>query len=231
MSQEPPPDEGTDAVPGEPGQRRVLDKIAAAPRLGDIVFDWTAGWHETGDRKLGYFRSESAVQADWAKRHSARSASAVATLYQVPETRTGREHLYEVNLEAMDRTSLPWTNWVINRLLGLCRIPEVARAQFELLPAGVACDGGYGYGCAPCMQRQFCAGPTHPWGSGRCDQAWLGHGGWCRIRFFDCYQSGSWANVNRTAISKDPRHPNEPRLICTLRLNCLVPHALCGRLL
>ncbi|MFC4127134.1 Eco57I restriction-modification methylase domain-containing protein [Nocardia rhizosphaerae] len=39
----------------------VLDKIAAAPRLTDIDFQWTAGWHESADRKLGYFESRSAI--------------------------------------------------------------------------------------------------------------------------------------------------------------------------
>ena len=34
---------------------KVLDKIAAAPRLGDLDFEWTAGWHETADRKRGFF--------------------------------------------------------------------------------------------------------------------------------------------------------------------------------
>lgn len=41
----------------------VLDKIATAPRLTDIEFQWTAGWHESADRKLGYFESHSAVPA------------------------------------------------------------------------------------------------------------------------------------------------------------------------
>ncbi|WP_040689086.1 DNA methyltransferase [Nocardia vinacea] len=39
----------------------VLDKIAAAPRLTDIEFQWTRGWEEDRDRKLGYFESRSAV--------------------------------------------------------------------------------------------------------------------------------------------------------------------------
>ncbi|MEV6432489.1 DNA methyltransferase [Nocardia sp. NPDC051463] len=39
----------------------VLDKIAAAARLGDIEFQWTRGWEEDRDRKLGYFESRSAV--------------------------------------------------------------------------------------------------------------------------------------------------------------------------
>ena len=44
----------------------VLDKIAAAPRLGDIGFEWTSGWNETTDRRLSYFQSQSAVPDDWA---------------------------------------------------------------------------------------------------------------------------------------------------------------------
>ncbi|MFE9579952.1 Eco57I restriction-modification methylase domain-containing protein [Nocardia sp. NPDC006044] len=43
----------------------VLDKIATSSRLGSLGFNWTAGWHETADRKRGYFRSESAVPENW----------------------------------------------------------------------------------------------------------------------------------------------------------------------
>jgi hypothetical protein len=43
----------------------VLDKIAAAARLGDVNFEWTAGWHESADRKLGFFESASAVSKRW----------------------------------------------------------------------------------------------------------------------------------------------------------------------
>lgn len=39
----------------------VLDKIASAPRLGDIGFQWTAGWHESADRAKGYFESRSDI--------------------------------------------------------------------------------------------------------------------------------------------------------------------------
>ena len=39
----------------------VLDKIAGATRLGDIEFDWTRGWEEDRDRKLGYFLAASAT--------------------------------------------------------------------------------------------------------------------------------------------------------------------------
>ncbi len=39
----------------------VLDKIARSPRFGDIEFEWTSGWHETGDRAAGFFRAASAT--------------------------------------------------------------------------------------------------------------------------------------------------------------------------
>ncbi|WP_280201931.1 Eco57I restriction-modification methylase domain-containing protein [Nocardia cyriacigeorgica] len=44
---------------------KVLNKIVAAPRLTDTGFRWTAGWHESADRKLGYFESGSAVSPRW----------------------------------------------------------------------------------------------------------------------------------------------------------------------
>ncbi|MCW2685864.1 MAG: restriction endonuclease subunit, partial [Mycobacterium sp.] len=56
-----PPDEARMLYPVNRASAEVLDKIAAAPRLGEMAFEWTAGWHESADRKLGLFRSESAV--------------------------------------------------------------------------------------------------------------------------------------------------------------------------
>ncbi|CDZ88172.1 class I SAM-dependent DNA methyltransferase [Rhodococcus ruber] len=43
----------------------VLDKIAAAPRLGNMSFEWTRGWEEDRDRKLGFFESASAIPVRW----------------------------------------------------------------------------------------------------------------------------------------------------------------------
>ncbi|MDO3650845.1 Eco57I restriction-modification methylase domain-containing protein [Nocardia mangyaensis] len=39
----------------------VLSKIAIAPRIGGVPFQWTVGWSEPGGRKLGHFESRSAV--------------------------------------------------------------------------------------------------------------------------------------------------------------------------
>ena len=39
----------------------VLDKLAQAPRFGDVPFEWTRGWEEDVDRAAGYFVARSAV--------------------------------------------------------------------------------------------------------------------------------------------------------------------------
>ena len=43
----------------------VIEKIAAASRLGDVEFEWTRGWEEDRDRKLGYIRSASDIPVRW----------------------------------------------------------------------------------------------------------------------------------------------------------------------
>ncbi|WP_133134574.1 class I SAM-dependent DNA methyltransferase [Mycobacteroides abscessus] len=60
-----PPAEARMLYPVNRASAHVLGKIAAAPRLGSIDFEWTAGWHETADRKLGFFESASAVPDRW----------------------------------------------------------------------------------------------------------------------------------------------------------------------
>jgi hypothetical protein len=60
-----PPAEARMLYPVNRPSADVLDKIAAARRLGNIDFEWTAGWHETADRKLGFFESASAVPDRW----------------------------------------------------------------------------------------------------------------------------------------------------------------------
>ncbi|MBU8827092.1 class I SAM-dependent DNA methyltransferase [Mycolicibacterium goodii] len=60
-----PPGEARMLYPVNRASSNVLGKIAAAPRLGDVDFEWTGGWHESADRKLGYFESGSAVPGSW----------------------------------------------------------------------------------------------------------------------------------------------------------------------
>jgi len=43
----------------------VLDKLAAAPRVGSLGLKFSAGWHEKNDRTKGYFDSEWGVPESW----------------------------------------------------------------------------------------------------------------------------------------------------------------------
>ena len=95
----------------------VLEKIAAAPRLGDIKFEWTAGWHESADRKQGFFESRQAVPEQWKHAILQGPHLTVATpLFQQPETTNGRKHLYEeLDLNAISEDFVPRTNYQMAR--------------------------------------------------------------------------------------------------------------------
>ncbi|MCD2262880.1 class I SAM-dependent DNA methyltransferase [Dietzia aurantiaca] len=43
----------------------VLRKLAAAPRIKELGLQYSAGWHETADKKKGYFDTQWAVPASW----------------------------------------------------------------------------------------------------------------------------------------------------------------------
>ena len=60
-----PPTEARMLYPVNRASGDVLNKIADAPRLGDINFEWTRGWEEDRDRKLGFFESRSGVPTRW----------------------------------------------------------------------------------------------------------------------------------------------------------------------
>ncbi len=110
-----PPAEARMLYPVNRASAEVLDKIAAAPRLGDIGFDWTAGWHEAADRKLGYFESASAVPDRWEDVILQGPHITVATpLYQEPDTARGRQHLYSpVDLDEIGDHFIPRTNYQV----------------------------------------------------------------------------------------------------------------------
>ena len=55
-------DEARMVYPVNRASAEVLDKIAAAPRIGDVDFEWTRGWEEPRDRNLGYFVVNSNVR-------------------------------------------------------------------------------------------------------------------------------------------------------------------------
>lgn len=114
-----PPNEARMLYPVNRASAEVLDKIAAAPRLGEISFDWTAGWHESADRRLGYFLSKSAVPDDWAKVILQGPHLTVATpLYQQPNANPkSRQDTTAINLEVIADDFIPRTNYQVAKPL------------------------------------------------------------------------------------------------------------------
>lgn len=109
----------------------VLEKIAAAPRLADVGFQWTAGWHESADRKLGYFESRSAVPTRWSDVILQGPHLTVATpLYQQgnPTIRSNKDYSL-IDLETLPEDFIPRTNY------------QVARPEAEYLAAYPKWDG------------------------------------------------------------------------------------------
>lgn len=93
----------------------VLNKIAAAPRLGEINFEWTRGWEEDRDRKLGYFESASDVPDRWEDVILQGPHLTVATpLNQQPNASMRSNQDYSrVDFDTIARTSSrePTTRW------------------------------------------------------------------------------------------------------------------------
>ncbi|KUI09910.1 restriction endonuclease subunit M [Mycolicibacterium acapulense] len=108
-----PPEEGRMLYPVNRASAEVLDKIAAAPRLGDIDFEWTAGWHESADRKRGFFKSASAVPDRWEDVILQGPHLTVATpLFKQPN-KTMRNNLdtSEIGLDEIDGDFIPRTSY------------------------------------------------------------------------------------------------------------------------
>lgn len=91
----------------------VLDKIAVAPRLGDMAFEWTRGWEEDRDRRLGYFASASAVATRWEEVILQGPHLTVATpLFQQPnQNAKSRQDTAAIALERISEDFIPRTSY------------------------------------------------------------------------------------------------------------------------
>ncbi|WP_332838942.1 Eco57I restriction-modification methylase domain-containing protein [Nocardia bovistercoris] len=114
-----PPAEARMLYPVNRVNATTLNKLASASRLGDIGFEWTSGWHESADRKLGYFESRSATPEHWKEVILQGPHLTVACpIYQEgnPTMRNGADYSL-VDLEAMPEDFIPRTNYQIARPL------------------------------------------------------------------------------------------------------------------
>jgi hypothetical protein len=112
-----PPAEARMLYPVNRASAEVLNKLAAAPRLGDIDFEWTAGWHETADRKRGFIKSASAVPDRWDEVILQGPHLTVATpLNQQPNEPMRHSKDYStIDLESIDGEFIPRTNYQVGR--------------------------------------------------------------------------------------------------------------------
>ncbi|WP_228372634.1 DNA methyltransferase [Demequina maris] len=92
---------------------RVLDKLAAAPRIGDLGLEFSAGWHEKNDRVKGYFVKEWGAPESWDQvilqgphLHVANPA------YKQPnEAMKSNKDWTQVDLEALPEDYIPITSY------------------------------------------------------------------------------------------------------------------------
>ncbi|MEI8342912.1 MAG: class I SAM-dependent DNA methyltransferase, partial [Verrucomicrobiota bacterium] len=91
----------------------VLDKIAAADRIGDVAPYWTTGWDETASRKAGILRSASSRPSDWADVVLQGPHLTVGNpLYKEPnETMRNNLDTQEIILESIDEDFIPRTSY------------------------------------------------------------------------------------------------------------------------
>ncbi|MCZ4541371.1 class I SAM-dependent DNA methyltransferase [Dietzia maris] len=95
----------------------VLRKLAAAPRVRDLGLQYSAGWHETADKKMGYFDTEWAVPDSWNDVILQGPHFGVASPFakQPNPTLKNNKDWSEIDLEAMPPDFIPATAYQPNR--------------------------------------------------------------------------------------------------------------------
>ncbi|GJO06742.1 restriction endonuclease subunit M [Mycobacterium marinum] len=234
-----PSDEARMLYPVNRASAEVLDKIASAPRLGDIGFEWTAGWHESADRKRGLFRSASAVPGRWEDVILQGPHLTVATplVKEANETMRSNQDYKELDLERIDDNFIPRTNYQIakpydqfigayskwrgepsNRYFRLawremCDVATVRTLHSALIPPGPThMHTVYAIGCLSHVDLVIAAGI----------QSSLISDFFVKVSSSGHLKAGNFAKLPHV---RD--HPLESELLLrTLRLNCLVePYA------
>ena len=93
--------------------QHVLDKLAAAPRVGAVPFEWTLGWMEAEARADGYYTASSAVPTSLDEVILQGPHFTVATPYAKQPNVTMRNNLdYSVwDLEGLGERPIPRTSY------------------------------------------------------------------------------------------------------------------------
>ena len=213
----------------------VLDKIAAAPRLSGIDFEWTLGWDEAAARKKGIIKLESQIPSRWQDVIFQGPHLSVANpLHQQPNP-TMRSNLdySSIRLESIDDRFVPRTNYqiAISKNEYLSKYPrwrgDSSTSYFRL---------GWREMCNVANARTLHAalippGPSHVGGimtlSTEASRDLVVAAGMASslVSDFLIKVMGN-GHIKSSAIGRMPfvrRHKLEPELLLrTLRLNCLV---------
>ncbi|MBM4597458.1 class I SAM-dependent DNA methyltransferase [Rhodococcus hoagii] len=110
-----PADEARMLYPVNRASSAALEKIVAAPRMGNLDFSWTRGWEEDRDRRLGFFESRSAVPHRWedAVLQGPHFTVACPTFQQGNESMRSNQDYSAINLERIPETFIPRTNYQV----------------------------------------------------------------------------------------------------------------------
>ena len=107
----------------------VLEKLSRAPRARSLGFQYSSGWHETADRKKGYFEVGSAIPDSWGEVILQGPHFTVANPFAKQPNPSMRNNLdwTEIDLEALPTDFIPRTSYQLtgNRNNYEAAYPEV----------------------------------------------------------------------------------------------------------
>ncbi|WCI09648.1 hypothetical protein PJ267_09115 [Arthrobacter sp. OVS8] len=92
---------------------RVLEKLSHAPRVRELNLDYSSGWHETADRRKGFFEVGSSVPLTWDDVILQGPHITVATPLVKQPNATMKNNLdwSELDLEDLDPDFIPRTSY------------------------------------------------------------------------------------------------------------------------
>lgn len=108
-----PPVHARMVYPVNRASARVLEKLSKAPRVRELGLQYSSGWHETADRKKGYFEVGSAIPESWNDVILQGPHFTVANPFAKQPNPTMRNNLdwTEIDLEALPVDFVPRTSY------------------------------------------------------------------------------------------------------------------------
>ncbi|ABW14776.1 putative type II restriction enzyme, methylase subunit [Parafrankia sp. EAN1pec] len=113
-----PHDEARMLFPINASSATVLAKLSKAPRLGSLDINWTAGWHESADRRRGWFERRPATPSAWSDviLQGTHITVAAPLFQQATETSKNRQDTEPIDLDELPESFIPRTIYQRSRL-------------------------------------------------------------------------------------------------------------------